>query len=260
MGKTKLALLALPLVLATSCAQHYELAGIERTRILIDDTFDKRPVAQAEQFIIPYKHTVDSLMNPVIGRAACDLTPQRPEGTLSNLLPDILIEAGEAFGEKPDFAVYNMGGIRASLPKGDITVGDILDVAPFENKICFLTLTGEKVLELFRQMAGNGGEAVSHGVRLAITAGGELVSAEVNGKPVDPKASYRIATLDFVAQGNDRMVAFKAKTDVVSPKSEENNVRHFIEKYFKKKMEQGQAVSAQTEGRIVIKADTEDRH
>ncbi len=253
MGKTRLALLALPVALATSCAQHYELTGIERTRILIDETFDKRPDAQATQFIIPYKHMVDSLMNPVIGRAACDLTPQRPEGTLSNLLPDILIDASEMFGEKPDFAVYNMGGIRASLPKGDITIGDILDVAPFENKICFLTLTGEKVKELFQQMAGNGGEAVSHSVRMVITADGKLVSAEINGKPIDSKASYRIATLDFVAQGNDRMEAFKAKTDVVSPKSEENNVRHFIEKYFKKKMQEGQAVSAKTEGRITIK-------
>ena len=253
MLKTRLALLALPLVLATSCAQHYELAGVERTRILINDTFDKQPDTQAAQFIIPYKHTVDSLMNPVIGRAACDLTPQRPEGTLSNLLPDILIDASGTFGEKPDFAVYNMGGIRASLPKGDITVGDILDVAPFENKICFLTLTGDKVQELFQQMAGNGGEAVSHSVRMVITNDGKLVSAEVNGKPIDPKASYRIATLDYVAQGNDRMVAFKAKTDVVSPKSEENNVRHFIEKYFKKKMQEGQAVSAKTEGRITIK-------
>ena len=253
MLKTRLALLALPLVLATSCAQHYELARVERTRILIDDTFDKQPDTQAAQFIIPYKHTVDSLMNPVIGRAACDLTPQRPEGTLSNLLPDILIDASGTFGEKPDFAVYNMGGIRASLPKGDITVGDILDVAPFENKICFLTLTGDKVQELFQQMAGNGGEAVSHSVRMVITNDGKLVSAEVNGKPIDPKASYRIATLDYVAQGNDRMVAFKAKTDVVSPKSEENNVRHFIEKYFKKKMQEGQAVSAKTEGRITIK-------
>ncbi len=253
MGKTRLALLALPVALATSCAQHYELTGVERTRILIDETFDKRPDAQATQFIIPYKHMVDSLMNPVIGRAACDLTPLRPEGTLSNLLPDILIDASETFGEKPDFAVYNMGGIRASLPKGDITIGDILDVAPFENKICFLTLTGEKVKELFQQMAGNGGEAVSHSVRMVITADGKLVSAEINGKPIDPKASYRIATLDFVAQGNDRMEAFKAKTDVVSPKSEENNVRHFIEKYFKKKMQEGQAVSAKTEGRITIK-------
>lgn len=253
MRKTKLVFLTLPLLLATSCAQHYQLAGIERTRILIDDTFDKQPDAQATQFVASYKHTVDSLMNPVIGRAACDLSPRRPEGTLSNLLPDILMDASKTFGERPDFAVYNMGGIRASLSKGDVTIGDILDVAPFENKICFLTLTGDKVLELFQQMAGNGGEAVSHGIKMVITKDGQLVSAELNGKSIDSKASYRIVTLDFVAQGNDRMEAFKAKTDVVSPQSEENNVRHFIEKYFKKKMQEGQAVSAKTEGRITIK-------
>ena len=42
--------------------------------------------------------------------------------------------------------------------------GDVLDVAPFENKISFLTLSGDKVKELFEQMARRGGEGVSASV------------------------------------------------------------------------------------------------
>lgn len=65
---------------------------------------------------------------------------------------------------------------------------------------------------------------------------GRLLSAKINGRDVDPKASYRIVTLDYIAQGNDKMEAFKAKTAVVSPQSEENNVRYLIMDYFRTMM------------------------
>ena len=157
-----------------------------------------------------------------------------------------------AFGEKPDFAVYNMGGIRAALSEGAVTIGNVLDVAPFENKICFLTLDGDKVEELFEQIAASGGEAVSHGVRLVITKDGRLRSALVGGKGIDKDRQYRIATLDYLAQGNDGLEAFKDKTGVVSPKSEENNVRHIIENYFREQEKNGRPVESRVEGRIVV--------
>ena len=108
------------------------------------------------------------------------------------------------------------------------------------------------MLELFRQMARRGGEGVSRSVRLKISPEGKLLSAQIDGKPVEKNAKYRIATLDYVAQGNDEMEAFKAKTDVVSPQNSENNVRFIIMDYFREKAAQGQSVSAKTEGRIVV--------
>ena len=181
------------------------------------------------------------------------MASKRPESELSNLLPDILIWASERFNEKPDFAVYNVGGIRAAFAKGNITVGDVLDVAPFENKICFLTLSGDKVRELFTQIAARYGEGVSHAVKLEIGKDSTLVSASINGQPIDATKSYRIATLDYLAQGNDQMVAFKAKTDVVSPQNEENNVRFLIMDYFRAFAAKGQVVDSKVEGRIVVK-------
>jgi 2',3'-cyclic-nucleotide 2'-phosphodiesterase (5'-nucleotidase family) len=142
--------------------------------------------------------------------------------------------------------------MRAAFSKGPVTYGDVLDVAPFENKICFLTLKGDKVLELFREMASVGGEAVSHGVNLVITKDYKLKSASLNGKPIDPQADYRVATLDYLAQGNDKMVAFKAKTNVVSPQNTENNVRFLIINYFREQTAQGKVVDREVEGRIVV--------
>lgn len=228
------------------------MGSISRTRILIDARYDTAPDANAIAFLQPYGHEVDSLMKPVVGRTAVPMTSKRPESNLSNLLSDILVWSGKRFNENPDFGVYNMGGIRASLPKGDITYGDIVDIAPFENHICFLTLTGEDVLQLFREMAARGGEGVSHGVKLVISRDGKLVSALLNGKNIDPKQSYRIATLDYLAQGNDGLLAFKKKTDVVSSTDQQNAIRNIIIDYFKLHSSEGKEIDAAVEGRITI--------
>ena len=239
--------------ISTPCvAQKYKVTKVQRSRILVDKRFDQNPDAQAAVFIAPYKHKVDSIMSPVVGETAHYMTAGRPESELSNLLCDILVWAGKDFEEKPVFSVYNMGGIRAALAKGKQTVGDVNDMAPFENKICFLTLKGDKVLELFQQIAHRGGEGLSHAVRMVITKDGKLKSVTLNGEPVDPEKSYRVATLDYLAEGNDQLVAFKSGTDVFAPKQKENNVRYIIMNYFREMQAQGKVVEAKIEGRCVV--------
>lgn len=240
------------MLMGTGCASHYELASVKRTRILVDSRYDAAPDAAAAKFMEPYKHRVDSVMGPVVGEVDHDMTAHRPESDLSNLLADIMVWGAKDYHEKVDFGVYNMGGIRAALSKGKVTYGDVLDIAPFENKICFVTLTGAKVLELFSQMAHTGGEAISHGVELVFTRDHKLKSARLNGKEIDPKASYRIATLDYLAQGNDKMEAFKSATNVVSPQESSNNTRFIIMNYFKEQTAQGKVVNAHKEGRIRV--------
>lgn len=242
-------------LLCVSCRSHYQLVGVERSRIIIDSSYDAMPNAEAEAFIAPYQHKVDSLMSPLVGHIAGYMSASRPESALSNLLADILLWGGEKYEEKPDFAVYNIGGIRAAFLAGAVTCGDVLEVAPFENKICFLTLTGDKVMELFRQIASSGGEGVSHGVELVISKDGQLISARLYGKEIDPAGSYRVSTLDYLACGGDHMDAFKAGTAMYLPRAEENNVRFIIMNYFREKESQGVVVDSRVEGRIVVVDD-----
>lgn len=239
--------------LLTACTSHYQLTGVSRTRILIDKTYDAQPDAAASAFLAPYKHQVDSIMGPVVGEVAHDMAANRPESDLSNLLTDIFIYMAKNYGESPDFAVYNMGGIRSALSKGKVTYGDVLDVAPFENKICFLTLTGKDVMELFSQIAMRGGEGVSKGVQLVITEDGRLLSVRLHGKEIDPQANYRITTIDYLAQGNDGLSAFKNGTNLNLPKDEKNNARYVIRDYFLEMMQKGIVVDSKVEGRIVIR-------
>lgn len=241
------------LVLLSSCSRRqYCLDSVQRERLLVDERYDGAQDASVEKFIAPYRHVVDSMMSPVVGQTARYLSASRPESALSNLLADILVWGSARYNEAPHFAVYNMGGIRAAFAEGNVRVGDVVDVAPFENKICFLTLSGTDVLELFSQIASVGGEAVSKGVELEIDNKGRLISARIHGKPVSPDAAYRVATIDYLAQGNDKMEAFKCGTNVNAPSGESNNVRYVIMDYFREKASEGKKVDASVEGRIRI--------
>jgi len=244
--------LCMMIALLCGCASHYQVASVSKQRIVVDRRYDNKPVAQGEAFLAPYKQKVDSIMGPVVGIVACDMAAERPESNLSNLLPDILMWAAKDYNEKPDFAVYNVGGIRAALSKGKVTYGDILDIAPFENKISFISLTGENVLKLFSQIAARGGEGLSHGVELLLSKDLKLVSARLNGEEIDPARSYRITTIDYLAQGNDGLTAFKAGTDLNSPKEDKNNSRYIIVNYFREQQAKGLAVDSKVEGRVRI--------
>ena len=243
----------------SSCAsKHYQLKGVERSRIIIDSRYDQNPDQAAVKFLEPYKRVNDSIMGPVVGQVAHNMHAARPESDLSNLLADILIWAAKDYNEQPVMAVYNKGGIRADFTKGDVTYGDVLDVAPFENKICFTTLTGEKLMELFRQIAYRGGEGVSKGVELVIKMDekgetGKLVSAKLHGQEIDPQAEYRVATLNYLLEGNDGMPAFLEGKNSVAPEDASNNTRFLLMNYFRDKYSRGEVVDAQVEGRIKVK-------
>lgn len=244
--------MAMAAMMATACTSHLAIDSVTRTRILIDSTYDSAVDSEATALLAPYKAKVDSMMSPLLGHTARYMSGYRPESPLSNLLADILVWAAKDYGESPVMGVYNMGGIRAALPAGPVTFGDVLDVAPFENKICFLTLKGDKLLQLFQEMAATGGEGVSHGTELVIGEG-KLISAKINGQEIDPKASYRVATINYLAEGNDHLTAFTHKTDYIAPQGVENNTRFIIADFFKEMEKKGVKVDSNVEGRITLK-------
>lgn len=241
-----------------SCApKHYQLAGVERSRIIVDSRYDQNSDQTAAQFLAPYKQVNDSVMGPIVGQVAHNMHAKRPESDLSNLLADILIWSAKDYDEQPVFAVYNMGGIRADLTKGVVTYGDVLDVAPFENKICFTTLTGEKLMDVFREIASHGGDGVSKGVELVVKMDGkgekgELISAKLHGKEIDPQAEYRVATINYLLEGNDGIPSLRDGKDVVAPQEASNNTRFLIMNYFRDMQAKGIVVDSKVEGRIII--------
>ena len=194
---------------------------------------------------------VDSIRKPVIGTAAHPLDKYPPESPLMNFAADALLAmAREYTGENIDIAITNKGGLRSNIGKGEITFGDIYNVFPFENTLALLTLNGEQLLQLCSEIASVGGEAIS-GMRLVITKDGKLIEATVGGKAIDRSHNYRIATSDYLAQGNDRMttLAFGTECKIMN----EITLRDLMVQYIGSLTRDGKALSAECDGRITIR-------
>ncbi len=240
----------LSLFLITGCqSKRYVLQSVTPHRIEVTKALDKQPVAAAMSFIQPYQHGVDSLRAPRVGESELYMAGGRPESLLSNWVADVLVAAAQRLGYQPDLGICNMGGLRAAMPKGTVTRGDILGISPFENVLSILKLKGEDVQQLMQDIAAVKGEGVSHAARLVITADGQLKSATLNGQPIDPNRTYTIATLDYLAEGNDKLYSLKRsveRTDTKEP------VRETLMKHLQLLDAQGKKATAQIEGRVVI--------
>ena len=197
------------------------------------------------------RQAVDDIKRPVIGEAAVPLEKYIPESPLMNFAADALLEMASRHSSLPvDIAITNKGGLRSNLQQGVVTFGDIYNVFPFENTLAFLTLDGTQLIQLCHEVAAVGGEAVS-GLELVITSDGKLLMATVRGEAIDPAKNYRIATSDYLSQGNDRMttLALGVDKDIKS----DITIRELMVQYVKELTLRGEKLRAVCDGRIMVK-------
>ncbi len=239
------------LLLLSSCNRaHYQLERVEGRLISVDSKWDEEPDARYISLLLPYQTAVDSVMNRVIGVSTQTMTGSRPESLLSNLVADVLRDAATSvLGRPADMGMVNMGGLRNILTEGTITCGNIYEILPFENSLCVLTLKGSDLRALFGQIARVGGEGVS-GVKLTISADRRLLSATVNNRPVDDDALYTLATIDYLADGNDGMLAcLQAQKRECPP---EATLRGLFMTYVERQTQAGKKITSRMEGRITV--------
>lgn len=136
---------------------------------------------------------------------ACSTRPMlryRPECELSNWFVDALMRAAEEkSGRKVSFGIVNFGGIRVDMPQGDVLLDDIMSMFPFKNNLCYLELQGKDLRALLEQLAATRWQAIG-GVR-CVVKDGRLVSAEVDGRPIEDDKFYGVATISFLLDGGD---------------------------------------------------------
>lgn len=191
-------------------AQDYKVRSFCWERIEVTSDLDATPSAEAANIVAPYKASVDSMMAPPLGLSRVAMSPKRPESLLSNWAADVMIEGGTATGLEPaDIGLVNIGGLRNNMPEGIVRRGDIMLISPFENYVVVLEMKGKDLLELMRNIAAVKGEGVSSSVRMEISPDGDLLSCTIGGKEIDPNRIYTVATIDYLAEGNDKMYALK---------------------------------------------------
>ena len=109
-----------------------------------------------------------------------------------------------------DLGLHNRGGIRKRLQVGPLTRRDLFEVMPFDNTVVSLELTGAQV-EAFLRANLDGRRKTSLEVsgmlvQLELADGvARFVRAWVDGRPIDPERTYRLATNSFLAEGGDEV-------------------------------------------------------
>jgi 5'-nucleotidase/UDP-sugar diphosphatase len=186
------------------------------------------PDAAVTEMLAPFVAGAEAALGEVVGRSEAefvfgDRLTRYQETAIGNMVSDsIAWLVRTAFGQDVDFAFTNGGGIRAALPAGDITRGDIVTVLPFENFIYVATLSGAQVVELFDFIAtipqGNGGfPQFSREVRYTINVADRSISdLTIGGLPVDPNRTYRFGINDFNLAGGDGYVVLTGATEAFS--------------------------------------------
>jgi 2',3'-cyclic-nucleotide 2'-phosphodiesterase (5'-nucleotidase family) len=202
-----------------SCSHQLSVHQINTGNISVDALSGN--IDSAVQSIIkPYSDSIANDMSQLVTVSATPLIKGKPESKLTNLVADILLECSINYCSskktevKPDASYVNYGGLRASLPQGEITVGKIFELMPFENEVVLIRISGNAILQMAERIAARGGEGIA-GMKLGIR-NGKVGSLLIKGGLVDPAALYWLATNDYIASGGDQMGMFSNPADRIN--------------------------------------------
>lgn len=159
------------------------------------------------KIIQPYGEKINTEMNKVLVFNEEELNKSKPEGKLGNLIADITFQKAKILLQnqniEPDFCILNNGGLRASLPKGDINVGNVFELMPFENSISAVRISHENFLSLIQYLKKVNGQPISG---LKINFKNASYDYMINNKSNEKKESYWVVTSDYLASGGDDMI------------------------------------------------------
>lgn len=245
----KLLISLIIITLSVSCSHKvWTVTQQSSIKIPIDSQTEKLADRNYEAYLKPFKQHIDSQMNEVIGQAAETMRGHAPESLLSNFNADVYRQkASEFLSKNVDIGIVNMGGLRTVIPAGNITIGKVFELMPFENELVVLYLKGDKLYDLLQYFASMGGEGVS-GLRMEIQ-NGKAINISIDGKPLEKEKLYSIATNDYLAGGNDKMVQLAQYEKRVNTGEK---IRTILIDYIKAETKKGNKIDSKLDGRITL--------
>lgn len=184
----------------SSIASIYELpaSGLQADRKLAE------LLEQSQVEIAPVKNTV-------VGKTLWTLSHERSQlSVLGQWCTDVMRENAQA-----EIAFQNGGGLRTSIPAGNITIGKLYEVMPFDNTLYVVELTGNQVMQVLRHGINNQQIGMIQFSGLQVIYDPNLpeeqriaVVLTADGTPLDANRYYKVVTNDFMAAGGDEYRMF----------------------------------------------------
>ncbi len=204
-----------------------KVIGHDGKLIDIDQKFNNRFVIpddpKAAQILeTKYKPAVLEKQRTIIGTTTVDLIGGRPdarvrETNLGNLMTDAILAKAKTINPDTLIAIQSGGGIRTSIPAGNINLAHVFELMPFGTSLAIIKLTGaeiKQVLEFSVKDAPKpfGGFLQVSGMKFTYDsrkpAGQRVQSIEVkeDGRhyvPIDRAKIYHVATNTYLVKGGD---------------------------------------------------------
>ena len=201
------------------------------------------------------------------------------ETNLGDFVADAYLALAWHGGVMADIGFVNGGGIRANIEPGDVTYGDLINVQPYNNQLCYVDTLGQNILDALEAGVANlpnpsGGlqhvSGLAYTVRTDIPSsvqmpGGKFggVTGEyrvrdvlVNGEPLDVNRRYKLVSHTFLlVEGGDGLTMFMNDEAVLLDLDNKALIEYI--QYDLKGTIGGEYADPDGQGRIVIKGGSD---
>ncbi|MFN8347233.1 MAG: 5'-nucleotidase [Spirosomataceae bacterium] len=239
-------------VILSSCTSYFISKPAQMRAVVVSDTVTaaESPLSrQISAYLAPFHDSMYVRMNTVLVKSPRRLSKGVPESELGNLMADILREMGqEKYGKPVDVAITNNGGIRTDFPAGNITLGNVYEVMPFDNELVAITLSGETMKKVIDYLAQR--KEPQSGLTLVIDkATNQPKEVLIGGKPLDRQRTYTLVTSDYMAISSDMAAIVKTNQgfQILG-----YLMRDAIADYLRRKGQQNQELDPKKDGRTKV--------
>lgn len=188
-------------LLACSSASYISASANSISVIEVDATNNR-----IDSIISPYRLEIEQEMNEVIGRATVDYVANRPNSRLNNWAADALLNRFRTqYLSLPVVSLLNVGGLRSTFNTGEITLGDVFKMMPFDNEVVAVRMPRESLKEIAAYLIASGGEPIS---------GMRLENGVLNFNEDVASDSFIVLTSDYLYNGGDKMNFFHQAIEV----------------------------------------------
>lgn len=235
----------LVILLLSACSQKLQLNRSEKTLYPVSNDMPQDSAVLA--YYRPYKQKLDSQMNEIVAVSAAEIVKGKPEGPLNNLMADAMYQVAKQNNIKFDVAYTNYGGLRISLPKGNIPLYKVFELMPFENLFTTVSFSGADMQRFFNYVAAEGGDPIS-GATFKIKDK-KATDIKINGEALDPAKEYTILTSDYMANGGDGGIIFN---ETNKKTTHQIKLRDALISYLQQQHKAGKIINPVKDGRITM--------